>query len=117
MFIVNVTVIISILLFPFMFIVIISIYDYSYIKFSMDWLDKGYTPIFEWCSPGSKVVLDYGKDIMVLTGIRHMHSGMSFSHYYSYFIIIFLSHWNKTYTFGYEFLSLFFYSIILLLLF
>jgi len=36
---------------------------------------KNCTPIFEWCSPRNKLVLDYGKDILVLTGLRHNKTG------------------------------------------
>lgn len=38
------------------------------------------TPIFEWCSPRNKIVLDYPNEGLVLTGIRHMTTGMYFTY-------------------------------------
>jgi len=38
-------------------------------------MEKGYTPLFEWVSPRCKIVLEYEKDNLVLTGIRHNITG------------------------------------------
>lgn len=38
-------------------------------------MDEDYTPIFEWCSPRSRIVLDYETDLMVLTGLRSNATG------------------------------------------
>jgi len=38
------------------------------------------TPIFEWCSRKSKIVLDYPKDRLVLTAVRFLQNGSYLSH-------------------------------------
>lgn len=47
----------------------------SYVRFAKHTLEDGYTPIFEWCSPKNRIVVDYGTDKLVLTGIRHTKTG------------------------------------------
>jgi len=48
----------------------------KYIEFSEVWINDNYTPIFEWCSPRSKIVLFYENDLLVLTGIRSNETGL-----------------------------------------
>ena len=38
-------------------------------------LERGQTPIFEWCSRQQRIVIDYPIDRLVLTGIRNTNSG------------------------------------------
>lgn len=38
------------------------------------------TPIFEWCSNKQRIVLNNEKDRLILTGIRHMHTGVYFEY-------------------------------------
>lgn len=47
------------------------------------------TPIFEFCSRKNRVVLDYPKDMMVLTGMRSMRDGsyISYSDLYKFAIV------------------------------
>ncbi len=37
--------------------------------------EKGWTPLFEWCSRKQRIVIDHPMDRLVLTGIRHKVSG------------------------------------------
>ncbi|KAL6079475.1 RNA ligase, variant 2 [Balamuthia mandrillaris] len=46
-----------------------------YKEFSAEWIERGYTPIYEWCSNKTRVVLDYPTDSLTLVCLRHMHSG------------------------------------------
>src|SRR5690606_30695473 len=46
-----------------------------YDEFCCLWLEKNCTPIFEWCSARTKVVLHYDEDLLVLTGLRHNLTG------------------------------------------
>ena len=39
------------------------------------WVDQGWTPILEWCSPGDRVVIAHPAHRLVLTGIRHRREG------------------------------------------
>lgn len=39
-------------------------------------LEQGWTPLFEWCSLRSKVVLTYEQDMLVLLGLRHNETGV-----------------------------------------
>lgn len=48
--------------------------DYQY--FVIDAIQKGYTPIFEWCSNYQRIVLDYPESNLILIGMRHMHTGV-----------------------------------------
>lgn len=42
----------------------------NYIEFVEGHIQRGFTPIFEWCSRKQKIVVDYPKDRLVLTAIR-----------------------------------------------
>ena len=48
----------------------------EYIKFAVEAIDNGWTPIFEWCSRKQRIVLDYFDDQLVLTGLRNMNTGV-----------------------------------------
>ena len=43
-------------------------------------ISQGYSPIFEWCSRKQRIVLDYKKDQLILTAVRHMQTGEYFVH-------------------------------------
>eukprot|EP01091_Cochliopodium_minus_P015180 TRINITY_DN5321_c0_g1_i1.p1 TRINITY_DN5321_c0_g1~~TRINITY_DN5321_c0_g1_i1.p1 ORF type:complete len:423 (-),score=140.90 TRINITY_DN5321_c0_g1_i1:31-1299(-) len=47
-----------------------SIYD-----FCDEWINKGCTPLFEWCSLRTRIVLEYENDLLVLLAIRENVSG------------------------------------------
>jgi RNA ligase len=47
----------------------------GYLKFCVSWMSKGYTPIFEFCSPKCKIVIDYEKEMLILLAIRHNETG------------------------------------------
>lgn len=47
----------------------------QYIQIVTEWLESGWTPIFEWCSRKQRIVLDYPEDTLVLTAVRNMHTG------------------------------------------
>jgi len=47
----------------------------NYFDFSKFWLEKDYTPIFEWCSPRNVIVLRYEEDQLILTAIRNNNDG------------------------------------------
>ena len=49
--------------------------------FAREWVEKGFTPIFEWCSPLQQIVLKYEKEELVLIGLREMESGRYLSHH------------------------------------
>ncbi|ELR12940.1 uncharacterized protein ACA1_096000 [Acanthamoeba castellanii str. Neff] len=49
--------------------------DIPYLEYSARWVDKGYSPIYEWCSQKSRVVLDYPEDTLTLISVRHVHTG------------------------------------------
>ena len=40
-----------------------------------DWLDRGFTPIFEFVSPTNKIVIEYEKPEFILLGCRHNLTG------------------------------------------
>jgi len=42
--------------------------------------DIGYNPIFEWCSRQQRIVIDYPKDNLIMTAIRHRHTGQYLSY-------------------------------------
>jgi len=46
-----------------------------YVDFALQCIKDGFTPIFEWCSRASRIVLDYAEDQLVLTGVRVNRSG------------------------------------------
>lgn len=45
------------------------------LNFCIEWILKGYTPIFEFCSPKCKIILDYKEEMMILIGIRENKTG------------------------------------------
>lgn len=47
----------------------------DYQNFCYDMIEKGYTPIFEWVSPKSRVVINHEDDNLILLNIRHMVTG------------------------------------------
>ncbi|ELR17647.1 uncharacterized protein ACA1_064320 [Acanthamoeba castellanii str. Neff] len=47
----------------------------DYAAFCHTWIQHGYTPLFEWCSRMTPIILDYPEDQLVLTALRHNHSG------------------------------------------
>ena len=47
----------------------------KYIEFSAMCIERGYTPIFEWCSRKQRIVLDYREDQLILTAMRHIKGG------------------------------------------
>lgn len=38
-------------------------------------IQKGLTPIFEWCSRKNRIVIDYPEDQLILTAIRYLNTG------------------------------------------
>jgi len=47
-----------------------------FIKFCIDWMQKGFTPLFEFFSQDHKIVIDYGKEsFLCLLAIRHTTEG------------------------------------------
>lgn len=49
--------------------------DTRYEDFSWLWIERGYTPIFEWCSRKNRIVVDHPVDRLVLTAIRKNLTG------------------------------------------
>lgn len=47
----------------------------NYLKWCSDTLTQNITPIFEWCSRKNRIVIDYPYDRLVLTAMRHNHTG------------------------------------------
>ena len=47
----------------------------NYSRFIKKCIQKGTTPIFEWCSRVNRIVVDYPQDNLILTGIRYLNSG------------------------------------------
>ena len=47
----------------------------DYVELAKDYLDSGYTPVFEWCSRKQRIVVDYLEDQLVLTAMRDIYSG------------------------------------------
>jgi len=47
----------------------------NYRQFAEYVIERGYTPIFEWCSRKQRIVLDYKEDQLILTAIRHNNRG------------------------------------------
>eukprot|EP01080_Neovahlkampfia_damariscottae_P005862 gene5862-9690_t len=45
------------------------------LKFCQEWMKKGYTPIFEWCSPEARIVLDYQEASLNVIAIRKIKNG------------------------------------------
>lgn len=46
-----------------------------YATFILKCLQKGTTPIFEWCSRKNRIVVDYPEDQLILTGMRYNDTG------------------------------------------
>lgn len=46
-----------------------------YSTFIKKCIQKGSTPIFEWCSRKNRIVVDYPEDQLILTGIRYLDIG------------------------------------------
>ena len=49
--------------------------DSTLIQFCEGWIEKGFTPLFEWCSLRTRIVLEYEEDLLVLLAIRNNNSG------------------------------------------
>lgn len=49
--------------------------DPHYSNFINKCIQKGTTPIFEWCSRKNRIVIDYPEDQLILTGIRYLDTG------------------------------------------
>ena len=47
----------------------------NYRQFAEYAIERGYTPIFEWCSRKQRIVLDYKEDQLILTAMRDMATG------------------------------------------
>ena len=47
----------------------------NYAEFADLHIDRGQTPIFEWCSRKQRIVVDYPQDRLVLIAIRDNHTG------------------------------------------
>jgi len=47
----------------------------NYATFILKCIQKGTTPIFEWCSRKNRIVVDYEEDNLILTGIRYNDTG------------------------------------------
>lgn len=41
----------------------------------MEWINKDYTPLFEWCSYKQQIIVSYPEDMLVLTAIRNNATG------------------------------------------
>jgi len=46
-----------------------------YTPFCIDAIQAGFTPIFEWCSPTGRIVLEYKEETLHLLALRHMRTG------------------------------------------
>lgn len=49
--------------------------DINYVEFSKILYEHGYTPIFEWCSNKSRIVIDFPEDKLILTAVRNNKTG------------------------------------------
>jgi len=47
----------------------------NYVDFAQQCIKDGYTPVFEWCSRKSRIVLDYPEDRLILTAVRKNDTG------------------------------------------
>jgi len=47
-----------------------------YATFIKKCIQKGTTPIFEWCSRKNRIVVDYPEDQLILTGMRYNNTGL-----------------------------------------
>lgn len=50
--------------------------DIRYHEFCLEWIEKGYTPLFEWCSYRQMIIVSYPEDMLVLTAIRNNTTGL-----------------------------------------
>jgi RNA ligase len=48
----------------------------NYVTFMQHMISAGYTPLFEWCSRGNRIVIDYPVPRLILTGMRHTKTGL-----------------------------------------
>jgi len=51
----------------------------NYNGFTNHLLTQQYNPIFEWCNPATSIVIRHKEKRLVLTGIRHLHTGEYYS--------------------------------------
>ncbi|KAK5579194.1 hypothetical protein RB653_008873 [Dictyostelium firmibasis] len=54
--------------------------DSKYDEFALEWMLKGYTPLFEWCSESNQIVLYYAIDNLNLIAMRSMKTGEYLTH-------------------------------------
>ena len=47
----------------------------NYSRYIKKCIQKGTTPIFEWCSRKNRIVIDYPEDQLILTGVRYLDTG------------------------------------------
>lgn len=47
----------------------------NYSAFCREWIAQGYTPLLEWCSQASQVVIHHPEDCLILTGLRNNVTG------------------------------------------
>lgn len=66
--------------------------DVRYEQFCRDIIADNYSPLFEWCSKGTPVILKYPQDLLVLTGLRHLITGNYMS--YDDMVCPIRSHWR-----------------------
>lgn len=52
----------------------------NYLQLALDMHERGFTPIFEFCSRSCRIVLDYPEDRLSLLAIRATHSGTYLLH-------------------------------------
>ncbi len=52
----------------------------KYASWSEHWIKQGHTPLFEWCSPRNKILLDYQTDQLICLGIRDNVRGTYMPH-------------------------------------
>lgn len=48
----------------------------KYKEFCLEWIEKGFTPLFEWCSYRQQIIVSYPEDMLVLTAIRNNATGL-----------------------------------------
>ena len=47
----------------------------NFVKFCEKWIIDGYTLVFEWCSPKTKIIIDYDCDKLIIIAIRNNITG------------------------------------------
>lgn len=71
----------------------------KYATFIHTMIEDGMTPIFEWCSRKNRIVVDYPKDQLILTGIRNLTKG----NYLPYFNMVELAaHYDIPYVIAFS---------------